>query len=85
MKVTKISSIEPLHMGNRDKPKKEKKKPKKEAETLVEAIYKKRHEKQKEAAEKAYPKLTRGRSTEAYFESLTTFYEPFGIIPTKGD
>ncbi len=30
MKVTKISSIEPLHMGNRDKPKKEKKKPKKE-------------------------------------------------------
>ena len=61
-----------------------KKKPKKEAETLVEAIYKKRHEKQKEAAEKAYPKLTRGRSTEAYFESLTTFYEPFGIIPTKG-
>ena len=30
MKVIKISSIEPLHMGNRDKPKKEKKKPKKE-------------------------------------------------------
>jgi len=30
MKITKISPIERLQMGNRDKPKKEKKKPKKE-------------------------------------------------------
>jgi|CoawatStandDraft_6_1074263.scaffolds.fasta_scaffold62743_2 hypothetical protein len=30
MKVTKISSIEPLQMGSKDRPKKEKKKPKKE-------------------------------------------------------
>ena len=59
-------------------------KSKEEVTALIEAVYRKRHQKQKGAAEKAYPILTRGRSEEAYFKSLTTFYKPFGIIPTQG-
>jgi hypothetical protein len=59
-------------------------KSKQEAADFVEALYKERHKKQKEAAQKAYPILTRDRSEEVYFEALTRFYKPFGIILTKG-
>ena len=59
-------------------------KSKQEAAVIVEALYKERHKKQKEAAQKAYPILTRDRSEEVYFEALTRFYKPFGIILTKG-
>lgn len=38
---------------------------------------------QKHAATKSYPKLLRGRSEEAYWEDLSRFYKPKGIIPTK--